>query len=536
MIKHVLEMPVYREVDVAVVGGGPGGVAAALAAAKNGAKTLLVERYYALGGNMSLGLVHSLHGYRSDSNYSSKKHPTSDWDNPLVAKTPITMGIYNRIYEENGTGFRGHYGDPSLRENVDEEVVIYALDQMMKEASVEVLFNTTAFDVIKEGDAVTGIVIANKSGPQVIKAKVVIDCSADADIATRAGVDFTYGDDTGRAHGISLQMQIGGIDVERFLEYLKNRPEPTPEEKEAILHDKYMLTNGGAKSPDARFSLKKGDTGEHHMEGKRLSWDEQYEAMKNGEFLVLKDCVEAEWFQYLKDHPYPETPYMPNTTTPLPIYPKSPSFNWFGIVRDGRVRFDQAMSGVHECLVDSTNEEAISHALVLCRRINWIYMKFFRERIPGFENAYIIKNATYSGRDSRQIVGEYCVTLEDIGSGRQFEDAIANVWRANNLHLINGQYGFRMWFETKKPFTVPYRSLVPKTVDNLLVGGRSISKHYLVRISSMVPCMQYGEAAGVAAALAVREHIRPRDVDIRELQETLGFTYEFKDYVAGESF
>lgn len=531
MVKHSMDLPVYRDVDVVVVGGGPGGCAAALAAAKNGAKTLLVERYYALGGNMSLGLVHSLHGYRSDNNYKAKKHPTSDWDNPLVATTPITMGIYNRIYEENGTGFRDKYGKPSLRENVDEEVVIYALDQMMKDAGVEVLFNTIAFDVTKEGNTVTGIVIANKSGPQLIKAKIVIDCSADADLAPRAGVDFTYGDDDGKAHGISLQMQIGGIDVERFLDYLKNRPEPTEEEKAAIAHDKIMLTNGGSKSPAARLSMNKDDLGEHRMEGKRLTWDEQYEAMERGEFLVLKDCVEAEWFQYLKDHPYPETPYMPNTTTELPIYPKSPSFNWYGHVRDGKVRFDQAMSGVHECLVDSTNEEAISYALMLCRRINWVYMDFFRTRIPGFENAYIIKNGAYSGRDSRQIVGEYCLQLEDLAEAKQFDDAIANVWRANNLHLINGQYGFRMWFEPQEPYTVPYRSLVPKTVDNYLVGGRSISKHYLVRISSMVPCMQYGEAAGVAAALAVKHNIKPRDVDIRELQETLGFTYEFKDYV-----
>lgn len=531
MVKHTLDLPVYREVDVLVVGGGPGGCAAALAAARNGAKTMLVERYYALGGNMSLGLVHSVHGYRSDSNYSAKKHPTSDWSNPLVAKTPVTMGIYNRIYEENGTGFRDKYNEPGLRENVDEEVVIYALDQMMQEADVEVLFNTMAFDVTMEGNKVTGVVIANKSGPQLIKARIVIDCSADADLAPRAGVDFTYGDDSGKAHGISLQMEIGGIDIERFLQYLQNRSEMTEEEKEAFPQKKYMLINGGSQSPDARKSMDKNDLGQHHMEGKRLTWEEQYESMKNGELLVLKDCVEAEWLQYLEEHPYPETPYMPGTTTPIPIYPKSPSFNWYGIIRDGKVRYDQAMCGVHECLVDSTNEEQISNALMLCRRINWLYMDFFRTKIPGFENAYIIKNATYSGRDSRQIVGEYCLTLEDIGEGKQFDDAIANVWRANNLHLVNGQYGFRMWFETKKPFTVPYRTLVPKNVDNFLVGGRSISKHWMVRISSMVPCMQYGEAAGVAAALAVKHDIAPRNVDIKELQDTLGFTYEFKDNI-----
>ena len=91
------DFPIYKKVEVLVVGGGPGGVAAAFAAAKNGAQTMIVERTEFLGGNMGQGLVMSVHGYRSDQDYMAKKLPCSDWSNPLVVKTPVTMEIYNRI-------------------------------------------------------------------------------------------------------------------------------------------------------------------------------------------------------------------------------------------------------------------------------------------------------------------------------------------------------------------------------------------------------------------------------------------------------
>lgn len=521
------DFPIYKKVEVLVVGGGPGGVAAAFAAAKNGAQTMIVERTEFLGGNMGQGLVMSVHGYRSDQDYMAKKLPCSDWSNPLVVKTPVTMEIYNRILAGGGTAFPERRNDPSLRENVDEEVVVYVLDQMAKELGIEVLFDTVAFDAVMEGDKIVGVVIANKSGPQVILADVIIDCSADADIAARAGAEYMFGDEElGRPHGISLLFEMGGIDFERFFSYLKNRPVPTPEEKAALKQDIIKYTNGGVKSPDAVFFMggQKGEShstdGQMHMEGKHLTWEEQEQAYREGKFLSLRPCVDAEWIEYLKEHP--ETPFMPNTLAPEPMYPWPPAFTWYGIVRNGKVRYDQAVSGVHECFVDPTNAAELSKALVTCREINQAYINFFREKIPGFENAYIYRTGNYGGRESRQIIGEYVLTLQDLADGTWFDDTIAVLWRANNLHLLTGQKGQRMWFVPQRKFTVPYRCLVPKTVDNLLIGGRPISKVHAVRCSSMVPCMQYGEACGAAAAVCIKNGTNPRNVNVYEVQTILG--------------
>ena len=521
-----VDLPILKEVDVVVAGGGCAGSMAALAAARNGAKTLLIERSGVLGGNMSQGLVFTVHGYRSDSHYRSKRTPAADWSNPLVVpKSSICMEFYNTLLDNGGTAFPDRRDEPSLRENVDEEAVVYTLDQMMKASGVEVLFNTFVFDVIKEGETVTGVVVANKSGAQIIKAKVVIDCSADGDVAASAGCEYLYGEpDTGRTHGISVMSEVGGIDIERFFEYLKNRKPLTPEEKETLNQDIIELCNGGTSSSVTKFSLDGKNKGAFSMEGKlrkENSYELQEQDMRNGLFVNLNDTVDAEWIQWLKDHPYPETPYMLNTTTPKPIYPRAPGMAFFGLVRDGKMRYDQTMMGAFEILVSHINDEEISKALILGREINWIHVKFFRERIPGFENCYLIKNASYGGRESRQIIGEYVLQLSDLQNGVIFEDNIAFCWRANNRHYINGQKGLRQWFEPDKPFSFPYRTLVPKTVDGLLVAGRCISKDVMVRCSSMVPCMQLGEAAGVAAGLAVKENILPRNVNVKEVQEIL---------------
>ena len=525
-ISVTLDLPVYKEYDVAVVGGGCSGSIAALGAARNGAKTILLERSGVLGGNMSQGLVQSIHGYRSDNNINGKKVPAADWSNALVVpKSSITMELYNRIHDSGGTAFPGHHNAPSLRENVDEEVVIYTLDKMMKESNVDVLFNTYVFDVIMNGDTVTGIVIANKSGPQIIKSGIVIDCSADADIATRAGVDYLYGEEEFgyRAHGISLKMELGGIDVNRYLEYLYNRPELTAEEQKVYDQDVKDLLNGGEDVPLTIRSFDGTEKGAFTQAGERahrkVTIEDQLKALANNEFLMTRNMLKREWVQYIKDHP--EIPYMPNTLTLKPIYPTFPHLAQFGLVRNGRIRYDQTMLGVSECFVDSTNEEELSKGILLCREINWIQVNFLRERIPGFEDSYIIKTATYGGRESRQIVGEYMVLLDDLREGRIFEDNIAFCWRANNRHLLNGQIGTRIWYEPPKPFSFPYRCLIPRGVDGLLVAGRTVSKEVLVRVSSMVPCMQLGEAAGIAAGIATVDKVSIREVDVNKVQKAL---------------
>lgn len=515
--------PVYREVDVVVVGGGTAEVVAALAAARQGAETVILERSCALGGNMTQGMVQSLHGYRLHAGDYQSCTPTSDWSNEQIVKNHLTMEVFRRLQDGGGTAFaKEHYNDPSMRENIDEEAFTYILDQMMKETGVRVLFDTYAFDALMDGNKIIGVIFANKSGPQIIKAKRVVDCSGDGDIAVRAGAEYELGDEDHRSNGISMMMEIGGIDIDKFMNYLENRPLQTEEQRKQSHQDFIDYINGGSETPDTKFSADGTKHGRFHMEGKRLTWDEQRQAKEDGKFLVFKNYLRDEWVQYCKDHPYPETPYMMNTTLEKPMYPIPPRFTWYGLVRNGKVRYDQTQEGAFEIIVNYTDGEELSEAIMLGREINWAQMKFLRERIPGFEDAYIIKTSPlYGGRESRRIIGEYVLTLEDVEEGRQADDVIA-YGGFNNVHFRNGQLG-SMWFiEPKRPFAIPYRCLVPKGIDNLLVGGRCYSHVSDIRNTGMPTCNVYGEAAGTAAALSIKENVSPRDINVSKLQELIG--------------
>ena len=512
-------LPVFCQKDVVVVGGGCAGVVAALAAARNGADTLLIERAGYLGGMLTGGLVHSLNGFRLHQNYIEGL-PMSNWSTPLVVKG-ITLEILVRLQQANGTANHDHPGEPSVRENYDEEIMMHVLDQMMAEAGVEILYNTIAFGTIKKGNAVQGVIIANKSGGQIVQAKAVVDASADADIAVSAGVEYKIGSpEEHRTHGLAMLMEVGGIDIDRLLAYMKNRPELSAAQANALRQDKEQLLWGGDPLPETILSLD-GKRGTFSMAGKRQSWEEIEKARGEGRHLMLPG-FEVEWIDYLKFHP--EIPFMPNTTTRKPTYPPPPHFSWYGLVRNGKLRYDQTMTGVHEMFADQTNETEISKAIRLMRHINSIYIKFFNERIPGFEEAYIIKTSPLVGtRESRRIIGEYVLTAEDCINGVKFNDAVALCGRACNVHNLSGQKGLWYWLEPKDIYSIPYRSLLPERIDNLLVAGRCSSVDFLAlgATRSMPTCMSMGEAAGTAAALAVREGKRPRDLDIGLLQTCL---------------
>lgn len=528
-VKYTQELPIYNEYDVIVVGGGTAGVTAALAAAKNGAKTLLVERTCALGGNMTQGLVQSLHGFRLHKGYGTKV-PTSDWSTEAVIDNRLTMELFKRLQDVGGTAFADtHYGDPSLRENIDEEVMMRVLEDMMTEYGVRVLLDTYVFDVIMDGERISGIVFANKSGPQIANAKIIIDCSADLDICARAGTDYEVGDETGRCHGISMFMEIGGIDFDRFMDYLESKPELSSEEKEALQQEKYRLVNGGCKSPEAKLTVDGSKRGYWKMEGKKMTVAQYRKLAAEGKFPGFGDCLDAEWFQYLRDHPYPETPYMPDTLAPEPMYPRAPRFVWYGLVRCGKAYYDQTMAGLSEVFTDCLNGEKLSDTLMFCRRVNWIQLKFLRERVPGFENAYCIKmSPLYGSRESRRIVGEYRLTLEDIQKGIWHPDTVT-FGGYNNVHLKTGQFGNQFFIEPNRKFGIPYRCLVPTKVDNLLMAGRGFSKVEHARSAGMAPMMALGEAAGTAAALCVKDGVCPRDVNVRKVQELMGINLEELD-------
>jgi len=435
-----------------------------------------------------------------------------------VAVVMRRVEVVKKLQEAKGTLDQGHPGDPSIREDFDPEVMVYVLDQMMVDAKVDVLFNTFAFDAVVEDNIVKGVAIANKSGPQIVQADVVVDATGDADIAAAAGARFVMGREVdGRAHGGALMMEVGGIDIDKLMGYLKNRPRKTDGENKKLGEEISRLCGGGGGRFDTLLSLD-GKRGYFSMGGLDRSWEEVEQDRREGRFLKLPG-LDDEWLQFIKEGEVP-----PLHGASRVIYPRAPGLNRFGLIKQGKMRYDQTNTGMHETFFDQTDEKEISEALIYMRKLDRIFIKFLNERIPGFEDAYIIRTSPMVGtRESRRIIGEYTLTAEDCANGNWFPDVIAKCGRACNVHSLTGIWGEHIWLEPKRPFDIPYRCLIPKGIDNLLVAGRSISEDYIAlgAVRAQPNCMSVGEAAGTAAALSANLGVSPRELDIKILQEKL---------------
>lgn len=465
------DFPVTMETDVLVVGGGTAGAVAAIAAARNGAKTLILEATGALGGALVNQGVEMLHTFRVSYGIGKREtegiHGEVDFETEQVVRG-IPQEIVNRLIDIGGAA--GKKNEVPYRRAVDPELYKLLMNRMCKEAGVDVLFQTYVVNAIKEGDAVKGVTFVNKSGKGAVLSKVVIDASGDADVAAAAGAEVM----TGRNFPPYADMPMAAS----LIFYI-----------------------GGGDSQKARDFIKGTD------------WLELlHKAVTNGDFTIPQG---------------------------------SDNFGRFGIgypvFRGGQKRREVVL--INQDMVyrtDATNAEQLSKAWVYARERVYETLNFFRKYIPGYENAYVILTSPYLGiRDSRNIVGDYVLTEEDFKESSKFPDAIGRSGRAMNVHFVAGwpkemknmkdfPYGEHgggspTWTETKEPYDIPYRALLPKRVENLLVAGKTISAKGLMQgsIRGMPQCMVGGQAAGTAAAIAVRQGVSPRRVDVGTLRRVL---------------
>lgn len=435
--------------DVLVIGGGNAGCAAALAAARSGARVLLVERYGFLGGTATAAMV-------------------GPWMTFHSGEERIVGGIAQEIVERlvaRGAS-PGHIRDASdyvaTITPFDPEAHKALLFEMMAEARVDLLLHAYFLDALldAEGDVV-GCRVATVGGQREVRGRVVIDASADAYVAASAGVEVQQGDMRGRVQPASLMFRLSHVDLEETARYVREHPDQmrtslAPEERSAA-----TLTA---------------------VAGLNALWDK---ARERGDVHVPRELVS--FF--------------------ISPYPDEVTVNMTRVVG-----------------IDPLDPDDLTRAEVEARGQVTELLAFFRRDVPGFADARIAATATQIGiRESRRIVGVYTLTREDVLEARAFDDAVARSSYPIDIHNPSGSGTTTQRLAAGAAYEIPYRCLVPRTVDGLLVAGRCISTtHEALASTRLTPTvMTLGQAAGTAAALAVQNGVQPRAVDAHALREQL---------------
>ena len=438
------EIPVIREVDVLVVGGGPAGMMAAQAAALvPGTKVMLIESRGSLGGNMTIGLP--LLGFLGRKG------------NEVIKGLPLQF-----VERLRAKGLATHHRACPLHVSltmIDPEETKRLCFQIVKECGIDLLMYVFCVDVIKEGDTVKGVIVESKRGREAILAKTVIDCTGDGDVAFRAGVPMLYGNEKGIPQPPTLMFSMRGVDSRKLRDAVADHPE---------IYDIDFIPNEFFRPMDNctmvgfRNQVKKAREAGYHLPVERT--------------IFMTGMAEDEW--------------------------------WVNMSR---------VNGVN-----ATDPDSTTFGEMTCAEQNEEIARYLKEYIPGFENAYVDRVAPFMGvRETRRIEGEYTLTEQDIFDCARFEDVIAVASYPVDLHHPVGGDCTLMW--CPDCYDIPYRCLVPKNVNGLLVAGRDMSATHLALASARVmgPAMCLGEAAGKAAALAVKQGVEPRDVDVKALQQAL---------------
>lgn len=342
---------------------------------------------------------------------------------------------------------------------VEPEAVKAVAFGMLQESNVEVLLYTFFAGVIMDQDHVTGIIIESKAGREAILAKAVIDCTGDADVAFRTGAPCEKGNERGEMQPPTLMFSLGDVDTEKLRLSIAEEP-------------RSYLTDF---IPAEYF----GQNRQYILVGMR---NIMQKAKKDGLSLP--------------------------TERTIVITGLRKGEAWINMTR---------VSGVDGTdLASLTNGERIAR-----QQIDDIF-SYLVNYVPGFEHARVLRTAPFLGiRETRRIVGKYIMNREDVLSCARFDDAIAVASYPLDLHHPVGGGCTLEW--SGDCYDIPYRSLVPLNVENLLVAGRSISATHeaMSAIRVMAPCMAMGEAAGRAAKIAVRDGLTPSEIDVIKLQKEL---------------
>ena len=406
------------EYNLIVIGGGLSGVAAAVCAAREGLRVLLVERAGCLGGAMSNCSV-----------YPFMKHAIKYADG---TKRILSAGIFaemcKRHRELGGVSERGW----------QPEIFKIMLDRLVEESNVKVMFHTQLIDVVKEDRKISAVRLLGKHGIFEVTADYFIDASGDGDLMAYAGCEYQLGRESdGLCQPMTTNFRISGVDIEKYKEdkpYLQELFKRFNEEGKISVPRENMLINGNLGDGVLHF----------------------------------------------------------NSTRVVKMNP-----------------------------LDSND---LSLAEMEARRQVLGIYNFLRTNSDAFKNSTLVLIAPEIGvRESRKLKGVHVLTADELKQCVDFEDSIALGNYMIDIHNPDGVGTYRYRFQPEEYYRIPYRSLVPKEIDNMLVAGRCLSAdheaHSAVRIMPICACL--GQAAGTAIAQAQHTGKTVHNVDVSAVQSKL---------------
>ena len=425
-------VPLYGEYEVAVLGGGPAGIAAAVAAARAGRRTLLIERYGFLGGMGTAAGVTNFCGLHA--NVHGEMHRVVQG---------IASDLLARIDRLGGLNAPHLILGKILAQAYDTAAYKIAADDLLASHGVDILFHALgASAAMQDERRIAALMVETKAGRQAVVAELFIDCSGDGDLAAWAGARFEVGDNAGSMLYPSMMFRLNGIDPERAGEAWRTIP-ALMEQAEA--------------------------SGRHRFPRKAA--------------IVRPQRSPVEW----------------------------------------RVNFTQ-LARKDGTAINGLEPDDLTRGEIDGRRQAIEAFNFLRT-VPGFENSYIVDLPPQLGiRETRRVVGGYMLSGDDVLGCAAFEDSIGvNGWPMESHVAGDVIFKFPPIPQSRGFNELPYRMLVPATVDNLLMAGRCASMTHDGQSAARVSgaCFAMGEAAGTAAALALSGNTLPRDIAVEKLQQQL---------------
>lgn len=436
------ETPIIHETDVLVVGSGPGGLAAALAASRAGVRVCLVERFGCFGGNITVVGVEGFAWYRRADTVEAGG---IGWEFEQRAKAmgAAVPEIQSLSYELDSEGFK------------------LVADALVMESEIHPMLHRAFVSPIMGSDTIQGIIVESKAGREAIMAKRVIDATGDADVAYRAGA-ATIKTPVEEMQAASVMFHLAGVNKAKFMKGVDQDPQT-------------------------------------------------YKDWSTGEWVVETDGKEDDMFS-----PFLAKPFEHAIQDGLmPAHLNTIGGTWGAVHDSGEMTY---MNLVHLAGCDGTDPDSMTHFEIEGRKQAMHAIDALRAYTPGCDGVRLRNFGMSIGiRDSRKINAVYNMSETDVREQGRFDDSIGIY-----PEFIDG-YGVLIIPSTGRYMHIPYRCMLPKGVQNLLVTGRAIGGDKIAHAATrnMACCAVAGQGAGIAAAISVADDVPLNDVDMAKVQAEL---------------